>query len=522
MDATPRVRAWKQCKSRLDVERVRFGFLVHSLFSYLIPKDDCADGLILLLPSMSQLDLQTKLRELQDRVKETAQLIITLSRSKPGKDESPDDAADLAADIQESLQQEERDLELVKQDVEELLDASLARDSQLGSRVTERAQEQMRINEICHRLTEDLRTLRTRFRKARLQAKKNAELAIQKEQEDYMIELQKAAYTSNHPEQASPTDKNMSPSEQRAHLFAGRRGPSRANGNQSKDELLLTASSDLTASLRRTHDLIKDQLSQSRFAQETLEESNAALKELNTRYGALDDLLSKSRGLLGSLLRSQKSDTWYLETSMRILIGVIGWLLFRRLLYGPLWWFVLYPLKFGWFVIASIVRSGTGKPLNVPKPAFQSGMTPLIVRPSASGWGLPRIPGFRGSVAAGAGDASAKQPTHAPDSRYTMSEEVRRIIESTQTLYDTSGIATATIAPDQAGNTGSTDNNKAGEEQGQNGGGEGQRRQGDAGAEVRRGDGSVLRERNEAAEPKNPKKRIMEEPPTKQQKKDEL
>lgn len=87
------------------------------------------------------------------------------------------------------------------------------------------------------------------------------------------------------------------------------------------------------------------ELSRSQFAQETLEQSGAALSSLSENYSSLDTLLSSSRNLLGSLLHSQKSDTWYLETAFYILVGTISWLVFRRLMYGPLWWMVWMPLK---------------------------------------------------------------------------------------------------------------------------------------------------------------------------------
>jgi hypothetical protein len=75
------------------------------------------------------------------------------------------------------------------------------------------------------------------------------------------------------------------------------------------------------------------------------EQSSAALSTLSESYSGLDTLLTSSRNLVGSLLRSQKSDTWYLETAFYILVGTISWLVFRRLLYGPLWWIVWLPFK---------------------------------------------------------------------------------------------------------------------------------------------------------------------------------
>jgi protein transport protein SEC20 len=83
----------------------------------------------------------------------------------------------------------------------------------------------------------------------------------------------------------------------------------------------------------------------SSFAQEIFQQSNEALKQLSTQYNNLDSLLSSSKNLLSTLLTSQKSDTWYLETTFYILVVTIGWLVFRRLLYGPFWWLVWLPMK---------------------------------------------------------------------------------------------------------------------------------------------------------------------------------
>lgn len=75
------------------------------------------------------------------------------------------------------------------------------------------------------------------------------------------------------------------------------------------------------------------------------EQSTAAISSLSDSYSTLDTLISSSRNLLSSLLRSQKSDTWYLETAFYIMVGTIAWLLFRRILYGPLWWLVWLPVR---------------------------------------------------------------------------------------------------------------------------------------------------------------------------------
>lgn len=112
-----------------------------------------------------------------------------------------------------------------------------------------------------------------------------------------------------------------------------------------EDQQTVGASNNVTNALRRTHDLIASELSRSEFAHETLVESSAALKQLNESYGSLDTMLASSRDLLGTLVRSQKSDTWYLQTAMYMLMVTGAWLVFRRLLYGPTWWLVLFPLR---------------------------------------------------------------------------------------------------------------------------------------------------------------------------------
>lgn len=108
---------------------------------------------------------------------------------------------------------------------------------------------------------------------------------------------------------------------------------------------MISASNDVTESMRRTHDMMAAELSKSDFAHNTLKESTAALSQLSENYSSLDTMLSSSRALLGTLLKSQKTDTWYLQSAFYLLIVTIGWLIFRRLLWGPTWWLVWLPLK---------------------------------------------------------------------------------------------------------------------------------------------------------------------------------
>jgi protein transport protein SEC20 len=93
---------------------------------------------------------------------------------------------------------------------------------------------------------------------------------------------------------------------------------------------------------------LEQEVSRSRFAQEIFDQSNEELKNLSTQYTDLDGLLAASKGLVGSLLTSTKSDTWYLETTVWLLVATCSWLFFRRILYGPTWWLVWLPLKLLW------------------------------------------------------------------------------------------------------------------------------------------------------------------------------
>lgn len=86
---------------------------------------------------------------------------------------------------------------------------------------------------------------------------------------------------------------------------------------------------------------------------ETLEESTASMKRLDGAYEAMGGMLVSSRELLGVLYKSTKSDTWYLTTTFWMLVSVLAWLVFRRFLYGPLWWLVWLPLRI-------VLRTGSG------------------------------------------------------------------------------------------------------------------------------------------------------------------
>ena len=239
---------------------------------------------------------------------------------------------------------------------------------------------------------------------------------------------------------------------------------------------MITASTDITAALRRTHALLSTELSRSRFAQETFDESTAALEGLGEHYSDLEGLLTNSKTLLGTLLRSQKSDTWYLETAFYLLLATLGWLFFRRILFGPFVKLPLFLTKVGWFMLnwtllkpvwlfltsIGVITTRTLAPSS--SPAVDLPRTSLIVKPSAkSGWnnlpGMPDKQHFAHGVPAGSGGGGAKS---GPDGK--VAEEIAAMHERAEGV-------------------------------------------------VRRGDGTVLEERSVEEQPRNPKKKgfVMDE-----------
>lgn len=117
------------------------------------------------------------------------------------------------------------------------------------------------------------------------------------------------------------------------------------NAGKRDDDPVAAASSDLTQSLHRARRLVQDELARSVTLHETLTESTAHLRSLGGTYGRMEDMLASSRSLLGTLMKSTKSDTWYLQTTFYMLVATLGWLVFRRWLYGPMWWLVWLPLR---------------------------------------------------------------------------------------------------------------------------------------------------------------------------------
>jgi protein transport protein SEC20 len=210
---------------------------------------------------------------------------------------------------------------------------------------------------------------------------------------------------------------------------------SRQNKTLSKEEKEVHASSDVTLALRRTHEMMAGELQKSQFAHETLKQSTETLAQLSENYSTLDTLLSSSKNLLGTLLTSQKSDTWYLESAFYILICTISWLVFRRFFYGPLWWLVYAPLKLSFSTLFGIVglfgsKGGSAVESGGPLSGGKNGQNIASSRIENARLNNEDVPvikvGSQSKPSSGRKGASqdAENPTAS-----TVTEEVERIID---------------------------------------------------------------------------------------------
>jgi len=144
--------------------------------------------------------------------------------------------------------------------------------------------------------------------------------------------------------------------------------------------------------LLQTKALLSSEVQRSHLAHEAFNQSTRELKNLTTQYTDLNSLLTSSKNLLGTLVKTQKSDEWYLQTAFYILCVTVGWLVYRRFLYGPTWWLIWLPLKLFYrtiFAVLSITgfRSSNKLPaVSQPIASSASSATSIVMssNPSAS------------------------------------------------------------------------------------------------------------------------------------------
>ena len=340
--------------------------------------------------------------QLQDLISRLASITfepgtVPLSTTDPDA-AAANPAAELSAEIGQLLREQEEDLELLREEVVDL------RSGRPGS---EAEQRKARLKDGVQRLETDLEKYRAAFRRAQVAARRTLEEAQKREREMLLAAYAALASTSavtspvsrsgavspmgSHqlppqlvsrsntqqqsqrhqpqPEPSSPAsasaDSSADPNDDpHARLFPRHRYRQKYNNNSpfyaASTDPAVTTSTDITLSLRRTHALIAGELAKSTFAAQTLAESTAALAELQRSYSGLDALLGASRELVGELVAARRSDTWYLQMALRMLLWTLAWLIFRRWLYGPLWWLVWLPVRTGWRVGSGVTKAVVG------------------------------------------------------------------------------------------------------------------------------------------------------------------
>ncbi|KAL8905323.1 MAG: hypothetical protein Q9207_002714 [Kuettlingeria erythrocarpa] len=371
---------------------------------------------------MSLQGLSARLQPLFDAHKQTLHLIYRLSKlpASPALSsldrEAGDARLELSTEIHQSLKEQEEEVELLRQEFEDQTNTA-SWNSRTRRKGSERETERTHLAAEVARLGEEQKLARAQFRRAQLQAKRNAEAAKRKERELLF---------------AGVREGNTAP------------GPGRRKGQEqlSKDQLEANASADVTTALRRVHSLMQSEVSKSQFALETLHQSTAALSTLSESYSNLDTLLSSSRNLVSSLLHSQKSDTWYLESAFWLLVITICWLIFRRLLYGPGWWLLYLPTTLLWRFSAFILRLFLGASASLAGAVgAKSHSTALtqVPRKVLSSLQVHRtatdeLPTFKSGMAAptiqvGGGGRGQPAPQRPPDGQQRLSATVGEMAE---------------------------------------------------------------------------------------------
>ncbi|KAE8447636.1 hypothetical protein EG329_010607 [Mollisiaceae sp. DMI_Dod_QoI] len=341
--------------------------------------------------------------------------------SVPLDDGDENVATELTSEIHQTIKDQDEDFELLLEEVHDL-------DS--GRENSELAHQKEELLSNVTRAVAELKSYQSAFRKAQITAKRKLE-AAQRAERDLLLQSYIEPPRTN---TSSPVPGPV-PSRRR----------NQQNIGLTEEEKTVNAASDVTRALRRTHDMMAAELARSQFAHETLTESTAALAQLSESYSTLDTLLSSSKNLLGTLLRSQKSDTWYLETAFYILLATIAWLVWRRLLYGPLWWLLWFTPKMfikgvmGVFSVIGLI-SGSNSGSAVGQSMSQAVGHETVVhssgtrgpRPSLGPPGAHRINVGGGGRGAPMSGSSSPQVSRQETSGDSISEQVGRIIDESQ------------------------------------------------------------------------------------------
>ncbi|OBT89152.1 hypothetical protein VE02_01655 [Pseudogymnoascus sp. 03VT05] len=359
---------------------------------------------------MSLESLQKRLTTLQETTSHIQTLIARLASFKfppgaiPLNQGSLDTVAtELSNEIHDTLKEQNNDFELLEQEI---------KDSPGGRKGSDAETNKLRLLERATRTQQELKNAQSAFRKAQLAAKRNLDLSRRAERELLLQSL--AAPPSPSSNQPIPRRRTPAP-------------------EQTQDEKLVGSAGDVTAALRQVHASMTNELSRSQFAHDTLKESGAALEQLGESYTSLDSVLASTKGLLGMLLKSQKSDTWYLETAFYVLLATISWLVFRRFIYGPAWWLVYLPLKAFWNawmgVFTVLGLRGASSAVSVSSQSVGTTIMPAsgtAAQATMSGTGAPQV------VRGGRGNAKPPKPPQEDDEGRPLVDIVGEMAEDTR------------------------------------------------------------------------------------------
>ncbi|CAK7226131.1 Protein transport protein sec20 [Sporothrix bragantina] len=318
------------------------------------------------------------------------------------------------------------------------MSSSLTEDDTLAASIRGSV-EGVRLQRGLVRLGEGLADARRAFRGAQLAARRHREDA-QREQHRQIL----ASYIEEVDEEDDgDIDDNgveTSEEEHRARLFGRARPSPLASKHVSPTT---SAAADVTAALRQTHARITGEVARSEFAAQTLAESSRALAELGDKYGSggassggdINSSLKSARNMVRGLIAAHKSDTWYLQSAMYIVLATIAWLLFRRLLYGPLWLLVWWPIRTVFGTAAWVGRASSGGNRNAVSSVSigESPLTSIVT-----------------SVVMATNSVSSEvHATEAAQASESLVEEVGRIIdESTASGTTATGEASSSATED--------------------------------------------------------------------------
>ncbi|TVY24986.1 hypothetical protein LHYA1_G005138 [Lachnellula hyalina] len=374
---------------------------------------------------MSFQSVSERLSALQESNQQLKTLIERLATIKfqpgsvPVNNEEDNVIGELTSEIHQMLKDQDEDFELLQEE---------ALDLDTGRRGSEFEQQKETLIAVIKRAIKELKSCEIAFRKAQLEAKRNLHFAQRAEKRLLLESLTKSPSTSASTSPDPGAQAFLTP-------------PRKPKADLSSAEREVNASSDVTAALRRTHDMMASELQRSQFAHDTLKESTAALAQLGETYSTLDTLLSSSKNLLGTLLRSQKSDTWYLETAFYILVVTIGWLVFRRILYGPGWWLLWFlPKMFikgfmGVAAVLGITGGNIGGEAAGTSTSVLNGGSATVTHASAGRISVPTYARRPPGVPVGGGGKGGPMPqgTPAPQGQGgSVSEQVGRIIDESK------------------------------------------------------------------------------------------